>query len=148
MTALHIVSVCVIGFVASAEFGSWAFVHPVLRRLPARYWLQVEQGLLRTFGRVMPVGMTAAPILAGSTAASADGLPATVAWVATAALLVALVTTIAVNVTINVATGRWDPDNPPDNWRQQRRRWEQFQGLRATLQLIGFVLVTTAVLIN
>jgi hypothetical protein len=30
----------------------------VIRRLPADYHLQVEQGLLRTFGRVMPVLMT------------------------------------------------------------------------------------------
>jgi hypothetical protein len=46
------------GFTACAEFGSYAFVHPVIRRLPPSHHLQVEQGLLRTFGRVMPVLMT------------------------------------------------------------------------------------------
>ena len=30
-------SVVVTGFTACAEFGSYAFVHPVLRRLPAEY---------------------------------------------------------------------------------------------------------------
>ena len=52
--------VCLVltGFTLCAEFGSYAFVHPVLRRLPREYHLQVEQGLLRTFGRVMPVLMT------------------------------------------------------------------------------------------
>ena len=40
------------------------FVHPVLRRLPPTPHLQVERGLLRTFGRVMPVGMTLCVVLA------------------------------------------------------------------------------------
>lgn len=146
MNSLHLVTVCVIGFVGCAEFGSWALVHPVLRRLPVEYWLEVEQGLLRTFGRVMPIGMTAAPILAGSTAAGLDGTASTLAWLATAALVVALTTTIAVNVKINITTGRWDPHNPPNDWRQQRARWETFQGIRASLQLVGFVLVAAATL--
>ncbi len=72
VSVLYLVTVCVVGFVGCAEFGSWALVHPVLRRLPPQYWLEVEQGLLGTFGRVMPIGMTAAPILAGSTAVSLE----------------------------------------------------------------------------
>ena len=146
MNVLHFAAICVIGFVGCAEFGSFAFVHPVLRRLPARQWLDVEQGLLRTFGCVMPVGMTAAPFLAASTAGSLDETAATLAWIATVALAIALITTIAVNVRINVVTGRWDPDNPPQDWREQRRRWERFQGIRAVLQLIGFAVITAAVL--
>ncbi|MGI8563674.1 MAG: hypothetical protein ACR2MZ_09000 [Candidatus Dormibacter sp.] len=43
----------VTGFVSCAEFGSYALVHPVLRRLPPTHHISVEQGLLRTFGRVM-----------------------------------------------------------------------------------------------
>ena len=36
------VTLTVTGFTACAEFGSYAFVHPVLRRLPGKYHLQVE----------------------------------------------------------------------------------------------------------
>ena len=46
------------GFTACAEFGSYALVHPILRNLPPKYHIQVERGLLKTFGRVMPVLMT------------------------------------------------------------------------------------------
>jgi hypothetical protein len=49
------------GFTACAEFGSYAFVHPVIRRLPAGYHIEVEQGPLPTFGRAVPVLMTGAP---------------------------------------------------------------------------------------
>jgi hypothetical protein len=34
------------GFTACAEFGSYAFVHPILRDLPQKYHIQVERGLL------------------------------------------------------------------------------------------------------
>jgi hypothetical protein len=48
-----LIALIVTGFTACAEFGSYAFVHPVVRRLPANYHIQVVQGLLKTFGRVM-----------------------------------------------------------------------------------------------
>ncbi len=56
MDVLGFATLVVTGFVACAEFGSYAFVHPVLRGLPPTAHLTVEQGLLRMFGRVMPVG--------------------------------------------------------------------------------------------
>jgi hypothetical protein len=61
---LAFVTLTVTGFTACAEFGSYAFVHPVLRRLPPHARIDVEQGLLKTFGRVMPVAMTASVVLA------------------------------------------------------------------------------------
>ena len=59
MDVLGFATLVVGGFTACAEFGSYAFVHPVIRRLPPVDHIQVEQGLLRTFGRVMPPLMTA-----------------------------------------------------------------------------------------
>ena len=60
MDAFALATVLVTGFVGSAEFGSAVLVHPVIRRLKTDDQLIMEQGLLKTFGRVMPVGMTAA----------------------------------------------------------------------------------------
>jgi Domain of unknown function (DUF1772) len=72
-----------------------------------------------------------------------DGLggPRLWRWLAAGAFRLALVSTIVFNVPINLATGRWDADNPPADWKQTRNRWEFFQGLRSWLLLIGFVLV-------
>lgn len=138
---LQFAALTVVGFVACAEFGSYAFVHPVIRRLPPEHHLRVEQGLLRTFGRVMPVGMTAAPVLAVSYALDTGALAA---WFAAGTLTVALVATIAVNVGINLRTARWDPDRPPADWKHTRDRWERFQAMRSWLLLAGFVLVCLA----
>lgn len=135
----------VVGFVACAEFGSYALVHPVIRRLPQREQVDFEKGLLSTFGRFMPIGMTAVPVLAGSVASQVDGVSAVLA--VTAAVLggIALVTTIAVNVGINRATGHWDVDAPPADWRATRRRWDRFQGVRSWLLLAAFATLVAAV---
>lgn len=143
MNLLELATLSVTGFVACAEFGSYAFVHPVLRRLPVSERITVEKGLLKTFGRVMPIGMALCVVLAITTAI--NGSTTTVlAWSAAVAFTLAVVSTVIVNVPINLATGRWDPNNPPENWAETRSRWELFQGIRSWLLLAGFVLVCAA----
>jgi hypothetical protein len=61
MDILAFITLTVVGVYFRAE--SYAFVHPVIRHLPTKYHLYVEQGLLKTFGRVMPVLMTVSVIL-------------------------------------------------------------------------------------
>lgn len=138
---LSLFTLLVTGFVSSAEFGSYALVHPVVRRLPSTHHISVDQGLLRTFGRVMPVGMTLCLVLAVLYASipGGQGGPLLWRWLATASFAAALLCTIIFNVPINLATGRWDASNPPAEWKQIRNRWEVFQGLRSWLLLIGFV---------
>ena len=142
MDVLGFATLVVGGFTACAEFGSCAFVHPVIRRLPSAYHIEVEQGLLRTFGRVMPVAMTATMALGVADASVSTGLggPAGWRWAAAGAWIAALTSTVIFNVPVNLATGRWDPAHPPENWKQVRDRWEFFQGLRSWLLLAGFVL--------
>lgn len=142
MDLLTFFTLTVTGFVSCAEFGSYAFVHPVLRRLPQHERIDVEQGLLKTFGRVMPIGMTASLVLA-IIFASNSGSPAW-SWAAPATLAASLITTIAVNVPINRATGHWDTEHPPPGWERTRHRWETFQGIRSWPLLIGFVLICAA----
>jgi len=112
VNVLEFATLVITGFVACAEFGSYAFVHPVIRRLPPTAHLQVEQGLLRTFGRVMPVGMTLCVVLAISSASSGDGGSQLWRWLAVAAFVLALVSTVVFNVPINLATGKWDAESP------------------------------------
>lgn len=143
MDYLALAVLAVGGFTACAEFGSYAFVHPVVRRLPAEHHIMVEKGLLRTFGRVMPVLMTLTPVLAVIVALGGDDTPAGPAvwrWLAAAAYVAALISTLIFNVPTNLATGRWDPQRPPEDWKRTRDRWELFQGVRSWLLLIGFLL--------
>ena len=121
MRTLEFATLLVTGFVSCAEFGSYAFVHPVLRRLPTLERITVEQGLLKTFGRVMPIGMTLTLVLAIAFASNRAGT-AGWSWAAVAAFAASLVFTIIVNVPINLATGRWDAEHPPPDWQRDRGR--------------------------
>jgi uncharacterized membrane protein len=136
----------IVGFTASAEFASFSFVHPVIRRLGSGDRIRVEQGLLKTFGRVMPVLM---PLSAVATVAFAvagdDGGGNVLRWVSVGLVLLSVITTVAVNVPINAATSRWDPEDPPRDWQATRRRWEQFQGIRTVPLLLAFILICLAI---
>jgi Domain of unknown function (DUF1772) len=141
MNILEFVTVLVTGFVSCAEFGSYAFVRPALHGLPARERIILEQGLLKTFGRIMPIGMPLCLVLA---IVLAVATPNPLTWAAAAAFAVVIATTLVVNVPINIATGRWDPENPPPDWQQTRGRWAIFQTLRSWLLIVGFISVTAA----
>ncbi len=148
MDVFGFVALVVTGFTACAEFGSYAFVHPVLRRLPRDYHVQVEQGLLRTFGRVMPTLMTLSAVLSVSYAVHMrhhESAARWVFWAAAGCLAAALISTIIFNVPINAATGKWDAANPPPDWKETRNRWEFFQAVRSWLLLLGFILLCLAV---
>lgn len=142
MDLLLFFTLAVTGFVGCAEFASVCLVHPVIRRLPEDSQLVMEQGLLRTFGVAMPVGMTAAPILAGIGAGTTGS-----AWYIAAAvvLTIALIATILGNVPINLRTFFIKDTSAPEGFIAMRRRWDIFQAIRGSLQLIGFLLVCVAV---
>jgi uncharacterized membrane protein len=147
LNLLEFVAIVVTGFTSCAEFGAYAFVHPVIRHLPPEHHVTVEQGLLKTFGRVMPVLMILSVALSLAYAIqlrAVNGTANTIGWSSAIAFVAALVSTIIFNVPINLATGKWDPQNPPQNWKEIRNRWELFQGIRSWLLLIGFVLLCLA----
>ena len=131
------------GFTACAEFGSYAFVHPVVRRLPPAQLIAFEQGLLRTFGRAYPVLMPLSGVVLVVHAAlpGGEGGPSLWRWIAVGAWAVATATTLVVNVPINTATSRWEPERPPEDWAPLRRRWDTFQAVRAWLLMVAFTLL-------
>lgn len=131
------------GFTACAEFGSYAFVHPVIRRLPTEHHVAVEKGLVRTFGRFMPVAMPLSlAVVIGWASLSGEGV---LAWVAVGLWSLGLVTTIAVNVGINARTARIGTgEMSAAAWLAMRARWEIFQGVRSWAFLLAFILVCMA----
>ena len=57
-TVIELASLLLVGWIAGAELGSWGCVQPVVARLPYEQYVAAEKGMLRTFGRVMPVFQT------------------------------------------------------------------------------------------
>ena len=56
MDILEFITLVITGFTSCAEFGSYAFVHPVIRQLAPEHHIRVEQGLLTKLGKDIRAG--------------------------------------------------------------------------------------------
>jgi hypothetical protein len=84
MAAYTVLSTLVLllsGWLAGAESASWALLQPVVARLDDTPQIRMQQGMLRTFGRVMPVLLPVTSVLIVSTAVVAPaGAPRRSGW--------------------------------------------------------------------
>jgi hypothetical protein len=145
--ALEFMSLLVVGWVASAEVGSWWGVQPVVERLPYEHQVAMEQGMLRTFGRIMPTLVPLSAILAIALVVVSAGDGSLAFWlrVITAnCIAVAIVTTVAVNIPINSRTAKWQLSDDPAEWQRSRQQWHFFQGVRAGLFMAAFIMLALA----
>ena len=149
MTAYMVLSTAALllsGWLAGAESASWALLQPVVARLEDTPQIKMQQGMLRTFGRVMPVLLPLTSVLIILTAVLAPGGAVRLLWiVAAVAAVIMIAFTLAINVPINKRTLTWDPEHPPEGWQTDRHRWHTYQGVRALLLGVWFLCAATAV---
>ena len=144
MSWISVLTILVTGFFGASEFGSSAFVHPVIRQLEPDQQLRFEKGLLKTFRRIMPIGMTLGVVL-GIALAIHHTNYFTIS--AALALIMALVVTTFGNVPINIETGKIETTTATKEFMEMRRRWDRYQMIRGSLQVLGFILVVLGVAI-
>lgn len=145
-TVLSTLVVLLSGWLAGAESASWALVQPVIARLDDTPQIRMQQGMLRTFGRVMPILLPLASVLIVVTAILAPAGAAQVLWViASVAAAVLIAFTLIVNVPINKRTEGWDAEHPPEGWHSERTRWHSYQGVRVVLLAVWFLCAVGAV---
>jgi Domain of unknown function (DUF1772) len=152
MAAYTVLSTLVLllsGWLAGAESASWALLQPVVARLDDIPQIRMQQGMLRTFGRVMPILLPLTSVLIVLTALVAPADARRVLWVvAVVAAAVLIAFTLTVNVPINKRTLTWDAEHPPEGWRADRRRWHAYQGVRAVLLAVWFLCAVGAVTLD
>jgi hypothetical protein len=84
MSAYAVLSTVVLllsGWLAGAESASWALLQPVVARLDDTPQIKMQQGMLRTFGRVMPILLPLTTVLILVTAVLAPAGAARLLWV-------------------------------------------------------------------
>ncbi len=144
---LEVASLLMIGWIAGAETGSWFCVQPIVERLPYEQQVAMEKGMLRTFGRIMPILMPLSGILLIALVIFSWNDGSAVLWLrvlATICIAIIVVTSLTVNVPINNLTSRWQLASDAAEWSQMRSRWHFFQGIRGGLFLAAFLLLTVA----
>jgi hypothetical protein len=149
MTGYRVLSTLVLllaGWLAGAESASWALLQPVVARLDDTPQIRMQQGMLRTFGRVMPILLPLTSVLIVLTAVVApSGAPQVFWMIAAVAAVVLIAFTLTINVPINKRTLTWDAEHPPEGWRADRRRWHTYQGVRVVLLAVWFLCAVAAV---
>lgn len=144
MNILETITIIIIGWVAGAESGSWMCVHPVIAKLPTEQQIVFQKGLLKTFGRVMPILMPLSLVLMiavyinNPDKADFSGI---IELIATILSGTAILTTVFFNVPVNIITGKWKENNYSKEWIKKRLIWRFFQGYRSIVFLIVFVLL-------
>ena len=144
---LEIVAILAIGWVAGAEIGSWFGIQPVVAKLPYEQQVNLEQQMLKSFGKVMPILMPFSAIVAIVLAVFSRNDPSVIMWmriIAASCIAITIVTTLTINVPINNLTAKWELTEDFEKWSQMRARWHLFQGVRGGLFLLSFVLLLIA----
>jgi hypothetical protein len=145
-TVLSTLVLLLSGWLAGAESASWALLQPVVARLEDTPQITMQQGMLYTFGRVMPILLPLTSVLILLTAVVAPGGAARLLWVIAAIAAVVLIAfTLTINVPINKRTLTWNPEHPPEGWRNDRHRWHTYQGVRALLLGVWYLCAVGAV---
>lgn len=145
-TILEITTLVIAGWLAGAESGSWSCVHPVIAKLEPNDQIQFQKGLLKTFGRIMPVLMPLSFTLVIFLCSFTDDKSSMVFYLRlTAVILLAtmIFTTVVFNVPVNIQTGKWTEEYN-EKWVRKRRIWRVFQGYRSIILIIAFILLVVA----
>jgi hypothetical protein len=143
MDCLEFFDLIVPGFLACAEFGFFLFMRPSIRTLPERDRVVVEQRFLRAFNRVMPIlsGISVVLILIYALRFKENSAANRAVWGALFFFSAAIASSIWLNRSVDEEITGWDPERLPENWNAIWKRRAIAQGLRASLQLLGFLLL-------
>jgi uncharacterized membrane protein len=144
---LEIITLLAVGWVAGAEIGSWFGIQPVVEKLPYEQQVNLEQAMLKTFGKVMPVIMPFSAVVVIILTIFSRNDPSVVLWlriIAAVCIAITIVTTLTINVPINNLTAKWQITEDFEKWSQMRTRWHSFQGVRGGLFGVSFILLTIA----
>jgi hypothetical protein len=143
MDCLEFLDLAVPGFLACSEFGFFLFMRPSVRGLPEPDRIAVEQQFLRIFNRVFPIlsWISILLILIYALRFKENNAANRAVWAALFFFSAATASSIWLNRSIDEEITHWDPQRLPENWKLVWTRHAIAQGLRASLQLLGFLLL-------
>lgn len=151
---LQLGAILLLGLICGSELNIAAFAHPTLSRQSLDVHIPVRAALAKCLGRVMPFWMTASAFLNLLLLLPVAHVypPYYFGWklaAASAAIqVVAIVFSLAALVPINNRITRWTPQNTPDDWTAQERRWDAYHWIRTCGLILAFALLTFSALLR
>jgi|KBSMisStaDraftv2_1062788.scaffolds.fasta_scaffold627115_2 anthrone oxygenase-like protein len=142
--ALQVLAILVLGLMCGSELNVAAFGHPTLNRQTVEVHIPVRSSLAVLFGRVMPFWMAGSTLLNLLLLLPFEGLSASarrLAAISFAIQAAAVVFSVLVPVPINNRIKKWTPNNLPENWIAQERRWDGYHWFRTCGLIVAFSLL-------
>ncbi|MBV9222904.1 MAG: DUF1772 domain-containing protein [Acidobacteriaceae bacterium] len=146
---LEIVTTSCAALLTGSELSVAVFFHPTLTKLPDIVHATAAKALARLLGRVMPFWYALAFVLTIAEALLHRPylqIPGLYFSISSALWALSIVYTIAGPVPVNKRIASWRLDHLPENWRQDREKWDQLHRLRVALLLAALVFQLLGVL--
>jgi hypothetical protein len=145
---IDLIGVLATMLLTGSELAVGAFVHPVLSKLQDAAHAEAAKPLARLLGKVMPFWCAVALLLAiVSLLTYAVGTGSWWACLSSAILLAVTVPfSLICLVPINNRIAAWDLNALPSDWKNDRRRWDQYHSIRIVILVLASVAIMAAVL--
>ncbi|WP_207343652.1 DUF1772 domain-containing protein [Arthrobacter sp. E3] len=130
-------------------FGQVAF-NPALRAVDATVYIQIKQSFDITAPRiakpVMLLCLAAALATLVTALVSSSMMVIGASALSLSALVIALLAVVRGDLPINQTMANWSAEEPPENWRAVRTRWERFFALRTGATCLALIATVVAAL--
>lgn len=145
---IDLIAVLVTVLLTGSELAIGVFVHPVLSKLQDGAHAEAAKPLARLLGKVMPLWYAAALLLVVvALFARAFGTWSWWACLTSAALLAITVPfSVIYLVPINNRIAAWDLNALPGDWKNERRRWDQYHYVRIVILVLASLAIIAAIL--
>ncbi|MFE7216081.1 anthrone oxygenase family protein [Streptomyces sp. NPDC001698] len=145
LSALEVITTVVVGLMVGVEFSVAFVMNPIFNALPEDSNQLAHSHGGRMLGAVMPVWYIGSLVLVAIWAVAGwhhhgTGLVVTAA----ALLIVSVIMSILLLVPINNRGKTWTPDNRPEDWKEQMKRWDRYHYVRVAVIIAAFALLVAA----
>ncbi|MFF4825689.1 anthrone oxygenase family protein [Streptomyces sp. NPDC001312] len=145
LSALEVITTVVVGLMVGVEFSVAFVMNPIFNALPEDSNQLAHSHGGRMLGAVMPFWYIGSLVLVAVWAVAGWHHQGTGLVVTAAALLiVSVIMSILLLVPINNRGKTWTPDNRPDDWKQQMKRWDRYHYVRVAVIVAAFALLVAA----
>ena len=146
--AIDLVAILVTVLLTGNEVAIGVFVHPVLSKLRDATHAEAAKPLARILGKAMPFWYAGALLLVVvALFARAVGTWSWWACLSSAGLLAATIAfTLICLVPINNRVAEMDLDTLSGDWKEDRRRWDQYHAIRTVILVLASIAITAAAL--
>ncbi|MFD7014627.1 DUF1772 domain-containing protein [Streptomyces sp. NPDC059928] len=138
-SALQVITTVAVGLMVGVEFSVAFVMNPIFEALPEDGSQQARSHGGRMLGAVMPVWYIGSLVLVGIWAVAGWHRHGTgLVVIAAALLIVSVIMSVLLLVPINNQGKTWTPDNRPDDWKQQMKRWDRYHYVRVAIIVAAF----------